>query len=161
MQTKSIFPAQTSDAAALARLINLANRDGLVAGVRTSAEVIERLITNPHAIIFKVTAGQQIIGCVDLVKSKTVLYVRNLTVHPRYRQQKLEVVLLQAAEQYAIQQQLLKMSLRLACQQIHLIALCQQQGFKAVGAQLPFCREESRACPAESPASIVLTKRLA
>jgi ribosomal protein S18 acetylase RimI-like enzyme len=73
----------------------------LLGGIRTDKEGIEELLHKQGSVILKYTSYGHLLGCVNLQKQQSIMYLGMLTVAPDIQAQGIGRKLLTTAEQFA------------------------------------------------------------
>jgi ribosomal protein S18 acetylase RimI-like enzyme len=145
-----IAPASTSDIPALVTLINSAYRGegskqgwtteaDLIGGLRTDAEELQKIFDASEEVILKYAIdNEQVIGCVRLKKQADKLYLGMLTVSPALQAKGIGKQLLQAAEDYAQQQNCRAIFMTVISARPELIAWYERHGYQQTGEVIPF-----------------------
>ncbi len=167
-----ITAATIDDAEALNEMINSAyrgdsSRQGwtteadLLDGTRTDAELIRQIIETPGTTLLKLQTANAIIGCVELRKEGTRMYLGMLTVRPDLQGQGIGKMLMKAAEEFAVEKGCTTMYMTVLVPRIELIAWYVRHGYVDTGERKPFAFNDPRfGEPKKSLEFTVLTKTL-
>lgn len=107
-------------------------------GIRTNEEEIQKMMLNPNAVILKVTETNKIIACVYLEKKAKTLYLGMLTVLPTLQAKGTGKLLMQAAEDYAKQNDCQSIEMTVISKRTELIAYYERRGYQLTGEKRPF-----------------------
>ena len=110
----------------------------LLDGIRTDEENLSELLQKENVTILKYTANNKIIGSVYLEKQDKKLYLGMLTVSPELQGCGVGKKLMQAAEDFARNAQLDKISMTVISVRKELIAYYERRGYKNTGETKPF-----------------------
>ncbi len=110
----------------------------LLDGIRTDEENLSELLQKENVTILKYTANNKIIGSVYLEKQDKKLYLGMLTVSPELQGGGVGKKLMQAAEDFARNAQLDKISMTVISVRKELIAYYERRGYKSTGETKPF-----------------------
>lgn len=110
----------------------------LLGGIRTDEENLSELLQKENVTILKYTENNQIIGSVYLEKQDKKLYLGMLTVSPELQGGGVGKKLMQAAEDFARNAQLNKISMTVISVRKELIAYYERRGYKNIGETKPF-----------------------
>ncbi|HEY8099037.1 MAG TPA: GNAT family N-acetyltransferase [Methylobacter sp.] len=148
--TLSISKAEKQDAGQIAALINSAYRGesskqgwtteaDLLAGRRTDAEEILRLISTDDSIFLLCKTKAELVGSVHLQKQGTQVYLGMLAVSPTLQGKGIGKQLLEAAEQVAQETWAVNKSVMtvIACR-IELISFYERRGYRCTGLSKEF-----------------------
>lgn len=150
IQTQHVItPATAEDAGDIAKLVNSAYRGDtsrkgwtteadLLDGTRTDLSAIKELIQKQDVTILKYSADNTIIGCVELHKTGTEMYLGMLTVRPDLQGAGIGKKLLEAAEAEARTQRCLKITMTVISVRTELIDWYKRLGYTDTGKQKPF-----------------------
>lgn len=145
-----IIPANLNDVPELVALINSAYRGesskkgwtteaDLIDGTRTNEQGLTDDFNTPGVTILKHMDDEgKIIGCVYLQKQGDKLYLGMLTVSPDLQANGLGRQLLQAAEDFALQNHLKAITMSVISNRTELIAWYERRGFSKTGEVIPF-----------------------
>lgn len=144
-----ISKVTTQDIPALNILINSAYRgesskkgwtteEHLLGGIRTDEANLGELLQKENATILKYTENNQLIGSVYLEKQADKLYLGMLTVSPELQGGGVGKKLMQAAEDFAQDARLSKISMTVISVRRELIAYYERRGYKSTGETKPF-----------------------
>lgn len=142
-------PATLNDIDALEVLINSAYRGDtskkgwtteadLLGGIRTDKESLTALLTKPGATFLVVEHETGLAGCVYLEIQGNALYLGMLTVSPELQNAGIGKKLMQAAEGFAKQHQLTKITMTVISVRHELIAWYERHGYHKTGETKPF-----------------------
>ena len=146
---KMISKATTQDIPELNILINSAYRgesskkgwtteEHLLGGIRTDEANLGELLQKEDVTILKYTENNQLIGSVYLEKQGDTLYLGMLTVSPELQGGGVGKKLMQAAEDFARNARLSKISMTVISVRSELIAYYERRGYKSTGETKPF-----------------------
>lgn len=149
MNDSLISLATVDDVSALNQLVNSAYRGDssrkgwtteadLLGGIRTSEASLQEMMVNPKAVILKYVTDGQLLGCVYLEKKGHALYLGMLTVAPDLQAGGIGRQLLEAAEEYARDQQCRVITMTVIPQRHELLAWYERRGYQRTGAVHPF-----------------------
>lgn len=146
-----IARANHADIPALVSLLNRAYRgeeskkgwtteaDMISGGIRTDEAQLKEMMDKPGAVFLKYVNDEGIIqGCVFLDKREGKLYLGMLSVNPELQAMGTGKKIMQAAEEYARQQQCPAIFMRVVSVRPELIAWYERQGYKKTGEVQPF-----------------------
>jgi ribosomal protein S18 acetylase RimI-like enzyme len=150
-----ITKAEPMDAPQLAQLVNAAYRGDtgrqgwtteadLIDGTRTDAELLNAVIETPGSMILKYVENGKIIGCVELRKENTKLYLGMLTVNHTLQGKGIGKALLQAAELEAKEQQCTAIFMNVLTARRELIDWYIRHGYHDTGKRKPFAFTDPR-----------------
>jgi ribosomal protein S18 acetylase RimI-like enzyme len=146
----NISYANESDVAAIVKLVNAAYRgDGsgggwtneshLLEGPRTGAADVLALLNDPDSVILKHNGNSgSVDGCVHLQKQGDLLYLGMLSVSPLLQGSGIGKALLEAAQEYAMEQQCKRIQMTVISLREDLVAWYERHGYKRTGEILPF-----------------------
>ncbi len=151
----TVIPAGPEDAEVLSRLVNSAYRGDtgrqgwtteadLIEGTRTDADLLRQAMVRPDTVILKCVHNQEIVGCVELRKEGSRLYLGMLTVAPTLQSSGIGKKLMQSAEAYARQQQCTSVYMQVLTERTELIAWYERQGYTDTGQRKPFAFTDPR-----------------
>ncbi len=146
---KMISKATTQDIPELNILINSAYRgesskkgwtteEHLLGGIRTDEANLGELLQKEDVTILKYTENNLLIGSVYLEKQVDKLYLGMLTVSPELQGGGVGKKLMQAAEDFARNARLSKISMTVISVRSELIAYYERRGYKSTGETKPF-----------------------
>lgn len=150
MSSPLISLASTTDVESMVTLINSAyrgevSRQGwtteadLLAGRRTDAEELKRLLHDPNSMLLVCKLDTQLLGCVHLCQSGDHVQIGMLSVMPTHQGQGLGKQLLVKAEQMAQQTwHVHRMVLSVIVARQELIAFYERRGYRRNGIIKPF-----------------------
>jgi ribosomal protein S18 acetylase RimI-like enzyme len=115
----------------------------LISGeVRTSKESLQKVMQQPDSVLLKFTdTNNAIVGCVNLQKQATKLYLGMLSVSPNLQNAGIGKQLLAAADEYALQQNCLSIYMTVITQRTELINWYNRHGYKDTGERKPFIED--------------------
>jgi ribosomal protein S18 acetylase RimI-like enzyme len=172
MKNSEISIATLEDITGLLDLVNNAyrgdsSRNGwtteadLLDGIRTDKESLTAMIQIPHAVILKyVDEQQQLQGCVFLQQENDQLYLGMLTVNPLLQGKGIGKKLLQASEEYAINQKCHSIVMTVISVRNELIQWYERHGFHHTGEKKPFPDDPRFGIPKQPLEFIVMKKEL-
>lgn len=154
-KTGMIEKATLADVAELNVLINSAyqgdsSKKGwtteadLLGGIRTDEESLAELINKENAAILKYTEDGKIIGSVYLEKQNDKIYLGMLTVSPDLQGGGVGKKLMQAAEDFAKQSGVGKISMTVISVRRELIEYYERRGYKRTGETKPFPMDDPK-----------------
>ncbi len=129
--------------------------------LRTDEKDMHRLMQQPGTVFLKYTNENNLIeGCVFLQKRNDKIYLGMLSVDPSLQAKGIGKLIMQAAEEYALQQKCPAIYMRVISIRHELIAWYERKGYHQTGEHQPF--ENSRFGTASAPFDfIVMQKDLA
>lgn len=144
-----INPATLQDIPELNQLVNSAYRgesskkgwtteEHLLGGIRTDEADLAASLQKPNVTILKYTESGKIIGSVYLEKQADKLYLGMLTVSPELQGGGIGKKLMQAAESFAREQLLKKISMTVISVRKELIEYYERRGYVNTGETKPF-----------------------
>lgn len=134
----------------------------LLDGIRTDEENLSELLQKENVTILKYTANNKIIGSVYLEKQDKKLYLGMLTVSPELQGGGIGKKLMQAAEDFARNAQLDKISMTVISVRKELIAYYERRGYKNTGETKPFPMHDPKfGLPKQFLEFIVMEKKIA
>ncbi len=134
----------------------------LLDGIRTNEENLSELLQKENVTILKYTANNKIIGSVYLEKQDKKLYLGMLTVSPELQGGGVGKKLMQAAEDFARNAQLDKISMTVISVRKELIAYYERRGYKNTGETKPFPMHDPKfGLPKQFLEFIVMEKKIA
>ncbi len=148
-QTISISRATTADIPQLETLVNEAYRGpvsrkgwtteaDLLTGIRTDEKGLREMIKKSGAMILKASSGEgMMVGCVYLEKQDTDLYLGLITVSPRIQARGIGKKILAAAEEEAIAQNCLRVTMGVISIRHELISWYERRGYSRTGVVKP------------------------
>ncbi len=118
----------------------------LLGGQRTDLESLQEIMADPNQVILLAIDGQNIAGCVQLVRVKTGLaYLGLLTVDPDRQAGGLGKILLNACEKYVAESwQAEAIEMTVIRQRADLIAYYERRGYAQTGERRPFPLDDPR-----------------
>jgi ribosomal protein S18 acetylase RimI-like enzyme len=167
-----ITPATLTDAAAIENLVNSAYRgedakqgwtteSDLLDGTRIVKELVEELIQKPNTTILKCEENNELLGCVELRKEGTKLYLGMLSVRPYQQSKGIGKKLLQAAEVHAKQHECSSIFMTVIDGRTELIDWYIRHGYHLTGERKPFVLPDERwGIPKKHLEFVVLEKHL-
>lgn len=169
----SITKATKADIPALVILVNSAYRgehakkgwtneaDLLVGGIRIDAAEMQEMMADDDHVILKHEEGNKVTACVSLVKKEDYLYLGMLTVSPELQGSGMGKKLLQAAEDFARQEQFGRIRMTVITARKELIDWYMRHGYTDTGERLPFPYEPGHGEPSQPLEFAILEKSLA
>ena len=168
----SILPASKQDVPALVVLMDEAYRskssgqldwasesDLFIGNKRTDEETVAKLMDNPDAIFYKyINEEAHIEGCVFLQKKNNRLYLGMLSVSPFAQGKGIGKQLLNAANQYAKEQNCFSIYMTVITIRTGLIEWYERHGYKKTGEVIPFPIEEKFGIPKQPLELLILEK---
>lgn len=166
----SIKKATKADIPALVTLVNSAYRgedakkgwtneaDLLVGGIRIDAGEMEEMMADEDHIILKHESENKITACVSLVKKENYLYLGMLTVSPGLQGTGMGKKLLQAAEDFAKNEQFDRIRMTVITARQELIDWYTRHGYADTGERLPFPYEPGKGEPSQPLEFMILEK---
>lgn len=134
----------------------------LLDGIRTDEENLSELLQKENVTILKYTANNKIIGSVYLEKQDKKLYLGMLTVSPELQGGGVGKKLMQAAEDFARNAQLDKISMTVISVRKELIAYYERRVYKNTGETKPFPMHDPKfGLPKQFLEFIVMEKKIA
>lgn len=134
----------------------------LLDGIRTDEENLSQLLQKENVTILKYTDNNQIIGSVYLEKQDKKLYLGMLTVSPELQGGGVGKKLMQAAEKFAQNAELDKISMTVISVRKELIAYYKRRGYKNTGETKPFPMTDPKfGLPKQFLEFIVMEKEIA
>lgn len=167
-----ITRATTADIPQLVTLINSAYRGEeskkgwtteayLLEGQRIDADALEKIINEPFSVILKCTDGSnELVGCVYLKKNNNKIYLGMLTVSPALQAAGIGKKILQAAEEYAAQQNCDAVEMTVISVRNELIEWYQRRGYNDTGERSPFPDDPAFGIKTQPLEFIVMEKNL-
>lgn len=154
MKKFEVLPAKSSDAAAIANLVNSAYRGessrhgwtteaDLLDGSRTDSNAIADLITS-GALILKYVEDNEIRGCVELKILPEGLYLGMLTVRPDLQNKGIGKILLTSAENVAKEKNCKAIVMTVITVRKELLDWYQRHGYRDTGRRKPFAFTDPR-----------------
>jgi ribosomal protein S18 acetylase RimI-like enzyme len=168
-----ISEASPQDAQELSTLVNSAyrgdtSRQGwtteadLLDGTRTTPEILKEIIDRSDCTILKYEESGKILGCVELRKDHTRLYLGMLTVAPEFQSRGIGKELLKASEKKAIQLGCHSIFMTVISVRKELIDWYKRHGYQDTLQRKPFVLPDSRwGIPKRSFEFAVLEKQIA
>lgn len=150
-----ISAATLQDIPELNKLVNSAYRgesskkgwtteEHLLSGIRTDEDDLTLTLQKPNATILKYTQSGKIIGSVYLEKQANKLYLGMLTVSPELQGGGIGKKLMAAAEAFAKEQQLSKISMTVISVRKELIEYYERRGYVNTGETKPFPMDDPK-----------------
>jgi ribosomal protein S18 acetylase RimI-like enzyme len=167
-----ISKAQLGDSESIAALVNAAYRGeyaktgwtteaALVDGTRTDAAALEDLIRKEDTTILKYERGGKIIGCVELKKVNSRMYLGMLTVEPSIQGGGVGKEILRAAEVFGREIGCQSVYMRVITIRTELIDWYKRHGYYETGERFPFHFSDPRfGQPKQELEFLVLEKQL-
>lgn len=167
-----IVKAVLADASALNQLVNSAyrgdtSRQGwtteadLLDGTRIDEAALRELIEKPDTVILTYREAGKLLGCVELRLQEGKLYLGMLSVKPDIQGKGVGKKLMQAAEDYAAQQNLNTIMMTVISVRKELIDWYIRHGYQLTGERKPFIVPDARwGIPKKELEFVVLEKRL-
>lgn len=167
-----ILPATATDVPALNRLVNSAyrgdtSRQGwateadLLDGTRIDEAALLELINKPDTTVLTYAEDGSILGCVELRKEGTGLYLGMLSVRPDLQAKGIGKKLMFAGEDFGRQQGCTKMFMTVISVRNTLIDWYVRHGYRLTGERKPFNMPDERwGIPKQPLEFIVLEKTL-
>lgn len=167
-----IVKAVLADASALNQLVNSAyrgdtSRQGwtteadLLDGTRIDEAALRELIEKPNTVILTYREAGKLLGCVELRLQEGKLYLGMLSVKPDIQGKGVGKKLMQAAEDYAAQQNLNTIMMTVISVRKELIDWYIRHGYQLTGERKPFVVPDARwGIPKKELEFVVLEKRL-
>ncbi len=167
-----IVKAVLADASALNQLVNSAyrgdtSRQGwtteadLLDGTRIDEAALRELIEKPDTVILTYREAGKLLGCVELRLQEGKLYLGMLSVKPDIQGKGVGKKLMQAAEDYAAQQNLNTIMMTVISVRKELIDWYIRHGYQLTGERKPFVVPDARwGIPKKELEFVVLEKRL-
>jgi ribosomal protein S18 acetylase RimI-like enzyme len=152
---KMISNAIATDAHALEKLVNSAYRGegakqgwtteaDLLDGTRITKEVLEDLLQKPGTAILKYEYNGEILGCVELRKEASKLYLGMLSVKPNTQGKGIGKKLLTAAEEHAKKHECSSIFMTVIDGRTELIDWYIRHGYRLTGERKPFIIPDER-----------------
>ncbi len=170
--TLNIAPLDQENIPELTKLINSAYRGesskkgwtteaDLLDGLRTNETSLHEMFRKPGAtILIAKDANDQLTGCVYLQQQTGQLYLGMLTVAPDTQAKGIGSQLLQAAENYAIEQNCHSIIMTVIDVRYELIDWYKRKGFQPTGETKPFPTDPEFGIPKQPLQFIVLEKKM-
>lgn len=168
-----IQKANPEDIPALVKLINSAYRGesskkgwtteaDLLGGQRTDPDLLLATMQSPNSVILKYLNDQnEIEACVYLNKQESKMYLGMLTVNPELQAKGLGKIMMNAAEEYAIQQGCDSVIMTVISVRSELIAWYERRGYNDTGERKPFPMNDPKfGLPKQQLEFIVMEKML-
>lgn len=167
-----ILPATATDVPALNRLVNSAyrgdtSRQGwateadLLDGTRIDEAALLELINKPDTTVLTYAEDGSILGCVELRKEGTGLYLGMLSVRPDLQAKGIGKKLMFAGEDFGRQQGCTKMFMTVISVRNTLIDWYVRHGYRLTGERKPFNMPDERwGIPKQQLEFVVLEKTL-
>lgn len=167
-----IVKAVLADASALNQLVNSAyrgdtSRQGwtteadLLDGTRIDEAALRELIEKPDTVILTYREAGKLLGCVELRLQEGKLYLGMLSVKPDIQGKGVGKKLMQAAEDYAAQQNLNTIMMTVISVRKELIDWYIRHGYQLTGERKPFVVPDARwGIPKKELEFVVLEKKL-
>lgn len=134
----------------------------LIAGeVRTSNEGLQKIMEQTESVVLKFTDEDNVIvGCVNLQKHTTKLYLGMLSVSPILQNAGIGKELLAAADEYATQQNCSSIYMTVITQRTELINWYNRHGYSDTGERKPFVEDDETGKHLQILEFMVLEKNL-
>jgi ribosomal protein S18 acetylase RimI-like enzyme len=133
----------------------------LLGGIRTDEGDLSELLQKKNVTILKYTESGKIIGSVYLEKQAYKLYLGMLTVSPELQGGGIGKKLMQAAEDFAIENNIHKVSMTVISVRKELIEYYERRGYKKTGETKPFPMNDPKfGLPKQHLDFIVMEKEL-
>jgi ribosomal protein S18 acetylase RimI-like enzyme len=134
----------------------------LIAGeVRTNKESLQKVMQQPNSVMLKFTdENNAIVGCVNLQKHNTKLYLGMLSVLPNLQNAGIGKQLLAAADEYALQQNCSSIYMTVITQRTELINWYNRHGYSDTGERKPFIEDEETGRHLQKLEFMVLEKKI-
>ena len=168
-----VLTATPDDIPALVALLNSAYRgdaskkgwtteaDLLKGDLRTDDVTVHKLMETPGAVFLKyINEGNEIIGCVFLHKKERRLYLGMLSVSPLVQAKGIGKQLMNAATNYASDQQCLSVFMKVISVRHELVAWYERHGYSKTGETEPFTADDRFGIPAQPLEFVILEKVL-
>ncbi|CAN0419220.1 unnamed protein product [Phaeothamnion confervicola] len=167
-----IQPATAVDVPALNKLVNSAYRGesskkgwaseaDLLDGTRIDEAALLDLINDQNTTILKYTEDGAPLGCVELRKVGTGMYLGMLSVQPEIQAKGIGKKLMFAGEEFARHQKCKKMSMTVISVRDKLIEWYERHGYRLTGERKPFIMPDERwGIPKQQLEFVVLEKEL-
>jgi ribosomal protein S18 acetylase RimI-like enzyme len=111
----------------------------LVGGIRTDEEVLSGIIGKKDSVVLKYAGDDHVItGCVNLQKHGNKIYLGMLTVNPELQGKGIGKILLDAAEEYARNNNCASIYMTVVSVRKELVAWYERHGYKDTGARKSF-----------------------
>ncbi len=172
-KNSSISIASVQDVESITALLNSAYRGqesrkgwtteaDIIAGeVRTSSESLQKIIQQPNSVMLKFTdSATKIVGCVNLQKHDTKVYLGMLSVSPILQNAGIGKQLLAAANEYALQQNCSSIYMTVITQRTELINWYNRHGYSDTGERMPFIEDDETGKHLQKLEFMVLEKNL-
>jgi ribosomal protein S18 acetylase RimI-like enzyme len=166
-----ITPATINDTPALVRLVNSAYRGDaskagwtteahLLDGIRTDEASITQLINKPGGVILKnVNGNNELMGCVYLQKNQSHMYLGMLSVLPTAQTNGIGKKLIEASEEYAMEQLCNEVVMTVISVRTELIEWYKRRGYTLTGETQPFPNDLKFGIP-KQPLEFVVMKKV-
>ena len=149
MTNSHISIATTNDIPKLVSVINSAYRGqgsqkgwtsetDLFDGLRINIKTLTELMDNKNAVILKYVNDNVVLGCVYLQKQHSQIYLGLLSVSPDIQASGIGKQLLTAAEEYARENNYLKIVMTVITVRTELVDWYKRRGYKPTGEVKPF-----------------------
>lgn len=166
-----MIPATEQDVPELVQLVNSAYRGesskkgwtteaDLLDGIRTDEASLAALIREPHSVIMKCLRENQLVGCVYLQKQGGALYLGMLTVDPGLQAAGIGKKMLQASEDWALQQHCTSVVMTVITDRKELLDWYGRRGYQSTGETKPFPNDPKFGIPKKPLEFVVLKKEL-
>lgn len=117
----------------------------LVAGQRTTEEVVGNLLQQPAITMLKCIDEQRIVGCVLLERKENTLYLGMLSVAPKLQASGIGKLLIQHGESFAREHLYKTVTITVIDIRDELIEWYKRKGYRPTGNSQPFTNHSSRA----------------
>lgn len=167
-----ISTATIEDAPQLVKLVNSAYRGetskkgwtteaDLLGGIRIDEPSLLALMEKPEAVFLKCTDRiGELLGCVYLHQHKEQLYLGMLTVSPEKQASGIGKLLLNASEQYALEQGCTTIVMTVISVRHELISWYERRGYKRTGEKQPFPNDPRFGIPKQTLEFEVMKKNV-
>jgi ribosomal protein S18 acetylase RimI-like enzyme len=168
----SIINATIADIPVITTLVNNAYRgeasrkgwtheaDLVDGNERVNEASVQAMLNNPAATILVYKVDDEIRGCVYLEKQQDSLYLGMLSVYPAAQTGGIGKALMQAADEYALQQGCSSMNMSVISARKELLEWYQRRGFKDTGERKPFPSDDKFGKPLQPLQFVILSKEV-
>ncbi len=133
----------------------------LLGGIRTDKDSLIDLINKPGSVLLVYTKNEEIEACVNLQKQGDKIYLGMLTVSPTIQAKGIGKKLLQASEEYAIQQKCYAIIMTVISMRQELIQWYERRGYILTGEKKPFPSNDPKfGLPKQELEFVVMKKKL-
>jgi ribosomal protein S18 acetylase RimI-like enzyme len=150
-----IIPATLADVPTLNQLVNSAYRGegakegwtteaDLIDGTRIDESILKGLIERPDTTVLTYRENGNLLACVELRKEEEKLYLGMLSVRPNLQGKGVGKKLLNAAEEYAHNNQCRTIYMSVISVRKELIEWYERHGYKLTGERKPFIAPDER-----------------